>query len=625
MELLKLLFIMMVLFGIIWGIFEKNRTIWKTITDKLNSFQDWKIRLSLFIFVVLSEGWMVFLRKLPIAADEVYSMSGASFFAGYNWSSYMHLKKFYNFGYTMLLTPIYKLFSDPITIYRAMLFCNVIIHAITVVIAYHVLSSKFKCPKSLSIGIAFVSTCNAIILFFKGFIYNEMPLALVVWMILWLLLELTETTGKRRIVLSTLLGGLAAYGYIIHSRCIIIYGALVVLVFFYLLVYRKWLIQPISFAFAFTVCFSLEKILLDYVQRNLYLKGSDIVMGNSVEHVMTGTWRYKSLTTLEGIWDIILRFFSHAGALTIETGGLLTIVTVAVIYYFVKNWGNYRKGKENKLLFIIMIFSSIALWSMVAAIALTGASNGKIRFIAYTRYFMPFIGPFIMLGLIILKNYSKFKYKWMVLWSGVLTAIVGGVYVFFAYPILNGTTMREITSYYFFMAFARYSSQVKFSKNVFAIALFLLVVYTLIMLMLYRKKQLFSLCVIAMIFSTALLWRVEKTQNEPSSSRRYMMSNSTYELLKNEESLNEKDLYCSGSGLYKKAVLVSSYDQEDIIYAFDKIQNNKDAVLLSNRVKDLEKYNATYIYQLDKNEWVGFWDDALTDDFEKKYTPYSVQ
>ncbi|MDD6071998.1 MAG: hypothetical protein PUC12_14490 [Clostridiales bacterium] len=620
MELLKLLFVYMVLFLIVWVILNKKPAIWKAITGRIERLSDRTIKCCLFLLVLLTQGGMIYFRKLPISADEVYSMSGASFFAGYNWSSYMHLKKFYNFGYTMIMAPVYKIFSDPVDIYRAMLFFNIIVHGIIVVIAYHVLSQKFKCSKCMSIGIALVSTCNAIILFFRGFIYNEIPLALVVWLVVWLLLELADSVGKKRIILSGILGMVAAYGYIIHSRCVIIFGTLGVLIVLYLLVYKKWLIQPVSFSVVFMGCFYFEKKLLDYVQQNLYLKGLDVTMPNSVEHVVTGTWRYSSLTSFEGIKKLISSFFSLAGAVTIETGGLLTIVTVVAIYYFIKTFKDYRKGKGNKELFIIMVFSFISLWGMVAAIALTGASNGKVRFVAYTRYFMPFIGPFLMLGLILLKNYSKFNYKKVVIWSGVITAIVGVVYVFYAYPILNGTTMREITSYYFFMAFARYPSQVKFSKNVFAIALAVLVLFTLIMLELYRRKQIIALCTVAVVFSIALSWSVEKRQCNPSSERRYEMSNATYELFQNDEIPDDKQVYCLGNDTYKKAVLVSAYD-EKIEYDSAKMQVDNNVVLLTNRVDDLENYNVSYIFQLDKNEWIGFWDEKLNDSFEKKYTP----
>lgn len=624
MELLKLLFVTMIIFGIIWLVLEKKKGIWKGIVEKVEALSNKRIYLGLFLFILLSEGWLVFLRKLPFVADEVYTLSGSAFFAGYNWSSYMHLHKFYNFGYTMLLTPLYKIFSDPIYIYRAMLFANVVVHALTVIIAYYIANRRLDCSKLSSIAIAIVSTCSSVTLFFKGFVYNEIPLTLVAWLIVLLLLELVGAVGKRRIVLSAVLGFVTAYAYIIHSRCLVVFGTLAVLVLLYLLVYKKWIVQPVAFISIFSVCIYSGKMLVEYVKANLYLTGTDVLIGNSVEEVATGTWQYAALTSVEGIGKLICQFFSLAGAMTIETGGLLTIVSAAGLFYLFKNFKQYRVGKINPSIFILTIFSVVSFWGMVCCIALAGASNGKARFLMYTRYFAPFIGTFLFFGLWVLKKYTKQSKKWIGIWSGILTLIVGVVFVFYSCPQLLGASMKDNASLYFFIPFSRYISGTKFAKNVFAIALLLLVVFTCIQMFLYYRKQFVAFCMVAMIFSVALFWQIEKQQCEPAAERRYQACNATYSMLKDEKLVDSKEIHCLGTEVYRKAVLVAAYDK-NIGYDSNEIQITKDTILLSNQVEDLQKYNAAYIFRLDKNEWVGFWDDEITDDFEKKYTPYLVQ
>lgn len=618
-----LLFMPMLIFAVAWLKLKKNPNIWKNVIGKVEDIDDRKMMIYIFAFVILAQAWMVFLRKLPISADEVYTMSGASFFAGFNWSSYMKVKKFYNFGYLMLFAPLYKVLDDPVAIYRAMLFGNIVVQAFMAVIVYHILRKKLNCTKCFSLAVTFVSTCNAIILFFRGFMYNEMPLAIITWLIIWLLLELIDAAKRKRIVFSAVLGAVAAYAYIVHSRCIIIYGALAVLVFLFLLVYKKWLVQPVSFATVFTACIYFEKLLINYVQTNLYLKGSEVVMQNSVKHVMAGTWRYRSLGTWDGIKDLIGNFFSLSGALTLETGGLLTIATVIVLYYIIKRFKSYRKGQVNKNVFVITIFSMISLWGMVAAVALTGASNGKFRFLLYTRYFMPFLGPFLVTGLVLLKKYVKFNYKWVAIWSGVLTIIVGVTFAFYVYPILDGRTIQEITSFQFFFAFTRYLLQSKFSRSVFIIALGILAVFTGILLFLYKRKQLTALCMVTMIFAVALTLAVEGRRTMHSSSNRFEMSDVTVEVLKNEKMLCSKEIFCLGEDRYRKSILVSAFDKE-IIYDWKEVRAHNDAVMFTNRMTDLSKRNAPYIYELDNKEWIMFWDEKLCDVFEGKYPRYQV-
>jgi len=621
MRLIKILMIGMILFGFAWLMFEKKRFIWKRTKERVESINSKKIAAGLFVFILAVEIPVIFLRKLPFVADEVYSLSGASFFAGFDWSSYMSLHKFYNFGYTMLLAPIYKLFTDPVAVYRMMLLVNVVIHGILVLIVFYIANKKLHCSKTSSIVMAIISTCNSIVLFFKGFVYNELPLALIVWLTVLIILELQESSGKKRIILSLLLGIVTAYAYSIHSRCLIVYGTLFLLVFLCLMIYKRWIIQPVSFAVAFLAFLFVEKSLLQYVQTNLYRVGSGVHMTNSAEQVISSTSRYEVLTSLAGIKKIILNFFSLAGALSIETGGLLTIVTVAVLCYIFSMIK--KREKENVTVFIVAVFSTVSLWGMVACVALLGASNNYPRFLVYSRYFAPFIGPFLLLGLWILKNQRELDYKHVIALSGFLTVLVGVVYVFYDYPIFKGTSMKSNASLYFFMAFSRYAKQTKFSKNVFIIAFMLLIGFTIVQLFLYCRKQFIAFCIVSILFSAALVWSVEKRQCEPASERRYQACNGTYELVKNNLEADSAELYCSGTEIYRKGVLFSLYDEE-VEFDEKKIKKDDGAMILSNKLEKLKEFKPEYIIRLDNNEWAGIWGETLYNSIGENYEKYEV-
>lgn len=618
MELVKLLFICMLIFGIVWLFLVRKPEVWQKMTGFIEVRQERTIYIFMFLFVLLSQIWLPLLRYLPISGDETYTISGAAYFAGYNWSAYMHLKKFYNFGYSLWLTPLYKIFDDPVTIYRMMLLFNILLHAITTLMIYHILRAKFQCSKCVSIAVSLVGGCNAVMLFFRGFVYNEMPLSFVVWLVILLLLELSESTGRKRALLSVLLGAVAAYAYIIHSRCIIVYIALGLLVLLYLAVYKKWLVQPLSFAVIFASLIYVEHLLVDYVQKNLYLQGTGTAMPNSVEHVVTGTWRYKPLLSLNGIKTLICQFFSLSGALSIKTGGVLTIVTVAVLYYLVKNISGYCKGEEDKKIFILSLFSTMSLWGMVVAIALTGAANGKIKFLLYTRYFSPFLGPFLMCGLFLLIRYTKFRFRWIMIWSVLLTIAVCGVYYFYTYPILDGENANDITSFFFFRAFAKDPTKLQFTRSTFLIALALFVAFTGGCIFLYKRKQMIAFCVAAMIFSVCLFGKVEELKCSVASERRCAVTDATVELMKNVDSYEIENVYCIGPDRFKKSLIFTCYDK-DIIYDEAGIQPARGDVVVSNSVESVLSYNPVYVYQMDNNEWIGLWDDKLNTIFGEKY------
>jgi len=618
MKLTIELFIFMMIFLVVWLYVGKHKQLWKNVSNKIERVQDHNIILVIVLFSIVLEGSVIFSRQLPFVADEVYSISGAAYFAGYDWSDYMSLHKFYNFGYTMLFAPLYKIFDDPITIYRGMLFGNVLLFAINMVITYYIARKHFHFNKLYSTVIAVVCSYNSINLFFKGFVYNELPLAFIMWLSLLLLLELIQSDGKKRVILSMLLGVVVAYSYLVHSRCLILFGTLAVVVVLYLCIYKKFIVQPIAFGSIFAVVYALEKILLQHVQTNLYLEGSDVVMPNSVEHMATGTWQYRVLTSFEGIGQLIQQFFSLAGTISIETGGMFTIISAITLYFVWKNFKTYKDGQGDKESFLLIIYSFVSFWGMVVCIALFGASNEKARFLLYSRYFAPFIGPYLLLGFSILQRNKDLKYKWIAIWSFVLNVLVLFTFVFYSLPRLNKTSMKDNASLYLFMPFARYESQTTFSKNVIFIALGLLLIFTIVLLFLYKKRQFVCFCLVTIIFSMMLVWQVEDKQNAPAAGRRYRASNATYELLNDKAFGNENAIYCIGDETYRKSVLVSCYDK-DIHYNLSNIQITDDTILLANDVKHFEKYQPDYVYQLDKNEWIGIWDEYLSNSLSENY------
>ena len=604
----------------IWFLLNRKPNIWNGIRERVENTKDRNIVLLMALLILLVEGSVVLFRQTPFVADEVYSMSGAAFFAGYDWSNYMSLHKFYNFGYAMLFAPLYKVFTDPVFIYQGMLFGNVILFVCIYIMAYYIARKHLQLAKLYSAVIALVCSYNSISLFFKGYLYNELPLAFIMWITLLLLLELSVATGKKRVVLSGVLGIITAYAYLVHSRCLILYGTLVVLVLLFLLIYKKWIVQPLSFGVAFGVCFCLEKLLLQYVQTNLYLQGTEVVMKNSVEHMATGTWQYKILGSLEGIGKLIAQFFSLAGAMTIETGGLVTVVSAVALYYLYKNFRKLRTGEMDKAHFLLTVFSFVSFWGMVVCIALFGASNSKPRFLMYSRYFSPFIGPFLFLGLERLKNDKQLRLKWILIWSTVLTMIVGLTYLFYTYPLSNDASMKENASLYLFMPFSMYNKQVTFSKNVFFIAMVLLLLFTVLLLYLNYRKQFVAFCMVSIAFSAILVWRVELRQNQPAAERRYEMCDTTYKVL-HADIFEDVEIHCDGDDMYEKSVLVMCYDKE-IVYNLEGVTVGEGDVLLSNSLDYIETYAPQYIYQLDDGEYMAVWDEDVHAYLQQHYELY---
>mgnify|MGYP001082379881 CR=1 FL=1 len=624
MELLCYLSVYMILIIFGFWLIAKKREWFDNIFAIINRLSVSKVCAVLFLTYFLLDSIHIFYKYLPFIADEVYTLSGGAFFAGYDWSSYMSYHKFYNFGYTMLLSPLFRLIENPIILYKSLLIVNVFLQCISVILIYRMLRLRFRFDNVKSIIFALTACSSVLILQYHTYVYSEMPLTILVWVVLAIMIRLVESERKSRVILSLLLGFFLGYTYIIHSRCAVIIVTTVIVILLYLLVYRKWLTQPICTAFSFSAMILLGKKLIAYVQVNLYLKDSAINMPNSVEAAVTGSAgthsRYELLKSFEGIYKIIKQFFSLAGALNIATGGFLLIITIVALYCIIKYRKSFLENDIGKKNFILAIYSFVGLWGMVACIAMIGANNGYARFLVYSRYFTPFFGTFLLFGIIMLIKNKDLKQSRLWLWTIAGEVIVIAIYIFFSFPVMDGKKMNQNGTLYIFRCFSVHKEQTRFTWSVIAIALLVMVAGSIVFLICYRKKRVLPMCMILFGFSIIMFCGIEDRQNRDSSQRRYNMSNATAALL-DELQVNEDITMCfSGTEMYNKAILVTLFNKNckyvDDMNTYTDLENT---ILFTNKPEDYPVKDNIYTFQLDDNEYLLTGNEGIYNQLERSY------
>ncbi|MDE5779093.1 MAG: hypothetical protein K2I10_11390, partial [Lachnospiraceae bacterium] len=606
MKLLCILFVYSLVAAACLVILDRKRTWFDNIIIRINNLAVWKISIILLIAVFFLDGIHILYKYTPFVADEVYTLSGGAFFAGYDWSSYMSLHKFYNFGYTMLLAPLYRIIDDPIVLYRSLLAVNVLLECFSIIIVYRILRLQLGFSNVKSIVIALAVCCSTFVLQFHTYVYNEMPLTFLVWVTLALMLRLVDTKREERIILSLLLGFCMGYMYIIHSRCVVFYIAAAIVWIMYLIVYKKWIANPIATVITFLGTILGGSKLIDYVQVNLYLKDLSQSMDNSVgSAVSLGVSRYAILKSFEGIIRVIKHFITLAGTLNVSTGGLLLILTIVSIYCAVKYRKQYVTDKYGKQYFIITILSYVSLWGMVSCVAVLGAGNQLVRWMAYSRYYAAFLGPFLLIGILMLLKNHGLKNRTLWIWTMIGNVVVILLYAFYAYPVMKGASMKENASLYIFRCFSVHNKQTKFSWSVFGIAVLIMFVGSLIFLFLYQKKRVLVMCALLLGFSAILFQEIDCRQNREASRRRYEMSNASYELMESSLLPEDVKVYYGGTGLFGKAILVTLYNK-DVTYlkGVKNLPDLENAVLLTNNPEKYSVGTECHIFQLDSNEYI---------------------
>ena len=593
-----------ILFGFMFVANKKKSPVEVTV-KRCNEISDRTVSVVLFLLLCVIEGSLIIFRTQPFISDELYTMTGGMFFAGFDVSSYMCHHKLYNFGYTMLLAPLFRMIEDPIVLYRCLLGCNVMLHGVTLVIIYNLIRKQFHYDTVKSIFMSLVSGCSFLVLQFGMYVYNETPLVFLVWVVFALLITVIDKTGWKKCLLSVAIAFFTGYAYIIHSRCIVFFAVVALIVVLYLLVYRKWLVNPIAFGIPFVGVIIGARKLVDYVQVNLYLKGLNEDLGNSVEAVAGATSRYKVFMSLEGIGKLIAQFFSLATSLNLVTGGFILIATILALYQLARICKK-SKLQDNKKQFVAGVFSVVSFWGMVACIAVSGAASGILRFLAYIRYFTPFIGPFLLFAMLaLIENIGTMK-KTCLYGCTILGSVVAVLtYVFYTFPRLEGTSMTQNGTLFFLLAFSRYEEQMYFSKSVLAIALAIMLAGTTVFLLLFHKKRYLYMAVAFLGFSVLLTHQVEIRQNRPAAERKYKLNDATWKLVKEDILPEDIQIYYGGIRRYCQVTLTTLFAEEPYFLPdMNEVKDLSEAVLLTDEPEDYMYCEDSYVFKVDKHEYI---------------------
>lgn len=237
-------------------------------------------------------GLYVYVRKWQ---RRNWNFSKRCFFSGYNWNDFMVDNKvqFYGFGNTLLLSPIFRIFNNAYILDGALRFVNTILIVLSACISYYILKNIFKADSRKALFIACASVSFMEVLKNAGAIVNESSLFLWCWIVLLCILLLARNVIEERgslkhKIISGIFGVVLAYGSLIHIRHMVVYIAVIVTIIVFCFLYKKLLINLISFIPTYAVSYFAAKLLLKYVLLNLWsYDGTGEKLGNSSDRVFS--------------------------------------------------------------------------------------------------------------------------------------------------------------------------------------------------------------------------------------------------------------------------------------------------------------------------------------------------
>lgn len=394
------------------------------------------VEIVAFIFVFLLQFVPVLFTEpliQSVGGDEVGTISGAAFFAGYDWSETVSLHKYYGFGYSVFMAPLFEIFKGPKYIYQAMIAVNGITYASSAAIAANCM--KRFCNSSLYVCLSAIA-CVFIPLKFTCVI-NEHMLILLIWIVCWVLLQLNnikcDNLSKKNFY-TVLLAILLAYSLTIHTRAILIWGAVIVAILYEYIHKRKFIVNVVLFLLALFLGYIIANSLIEYVQNTLYTIGDSEVLANSSDMLTEQLIKNPKYSTIN-IYSVLAMIASAFSMLF--TGGFVTagVLILGLIIGLVKAISvvGYKKNQTYSYMVIYVfaiagllasLLGQVILWMPDMQLVEKGSEigyilGGRVKF--YLRYYICYAGPVLMCLFCVLANleYKKLK-NFFVATGGVL-------------------------------------------------------------------------------------------------------------------------------------------------------------------------------------------------------------
>lgn len=310
---------------------------------------DWFIMLALYVVTVILHILMTQVTSMfNLTPDEYAVTAVAAWFNGYDWSPTVSAGGYYGYFQSLLYIPIFKIFSDPWTQYRAMIIENGIIMGFVPVIAYFLSRRWFDVRKLSSTFIAVICGLYPCYMLLTKYTWNETMCCVLPWVFALLMYKSLkshkDTSRSAKAVLMqqlwAVLAGLTLIAsYATHGRMLALVAAGAVLELVVLISMRRRLFSLIGFYGSLVLGFFGDRALKKFFQSVLWLKdGTGKASVNTIENMfgrLSGLDSEKLMhfpQTLAGHFFYFISSTWGFGAICI-----VLIISGIVMYYVSRN------------------------------------------------------------------------------------------------------------------------------------------------------------------------------------------------------------------------------------------------------------------------------------------------
>lgn len=535
------------------------------------------------------------LNILWVNDDEMGYWGNAAYFAGHDWSGILQYGNYYSFGYGVFLAPLFIIFKNPVMLYRAAIFLNVLFLIVAFAFAYKTAEQIYpKIDVRMNVGLSMISVLTSGAVVEAEIAWSETLILLLTWLLIFCFVKYLYTEKTR-------------YFYLFLVGNILIY-----------MVHQRMVGVVIASGMMLTYCVYKKKVS----KKQLLIAGVIIILGLFFaslikEYTQTALWAKdmadskisaQNVNDYSGQMDKLKLIFSNPenflDFILLAFGKLLyfSFASYLGVYLIAYSWIHNCIKKENTKETLVLQYVLLSIMGMIAITTIGMYPTVRNDATIYGRYAESLTGPVILLAFGNLLNlYQKqVKENMLVIGFGaVLDTII-------AYIVALVLWQPDMTPFSLnCIAMGRYIDGNTFLLGKFIGELWIMTGILLIIIFLYsyRTKAAYGLLGLALLFvynNEAFIYKlhIENWQSIKKNVLQMLQDNAAYL----DNSKNETVYYMLQGDFNKDAnrstlqfamqdktvVCVDIYNYEDKLEEAETLFIDSECPVLRDIVKEYD-------------------------------------
>lgn len=561
--------------------------------------------------VLILKIMIIFVSGYPmrVTGDELFLFALPAKLAGLDWSGCMYNYRYYGYGFSIFLVPLFKLIEEPLILYRIVLIMVAIIQSIIPLMCCYILKNVFRI-KDKKINIMITFCCSFCVALYNGYMYNEHIYIIYVWCSFFCLVKVLskERDIKHKVLWSIGLGLSFVGAQTIHQRALTLcLGYIVVYIFMLLFIKRKAGYASIVLVI-YAIGYYCDRKLVEWNTKFLF--SEQIQSGESSVSNLQNTDVTQILKINDSFWTdsvyidaAIEILISNINNWNIFTFGVAAFSLVLIGVYLKKIFQNKLNETDIKIVAIgvfsiACIFITLAGlinswgWGIGAAHIANDPTADSLRGLVYLRYFIAYY-PACMMAVLVFIYKNKAEYlknlRYTIMISGLCMSLWLKMVVDFVQN--NNRTLGCLKNYVFY---SKYTDEVTIREYLIGV-LIVIIIFGVLWYIVKTKSFVLFMLVLCLLSTYQYTYNAVR-ESGMIGKINYLHSDGSRELI---QSLRAENIEFE---IYADKVIIKA-DRQDFLHQI-QFMNMKEKIQAGIPPKDTENVIFITITEKTKEELI---------------------